>query len=136
MLRHPLVWHGDGWWCTRHFDRPDALWLPPQWPRARLFLVRCSVGWLLHNNSLNLLRQFDQLRHLEVEGAKLDEQSCDVTPETIRQALSSLRLQTLILPYWEEHMKRVAHSLRRYGPHCRSRRSKVNHRCWPRGRRV
>jgi len=56
-----------------------------------------SISWLLQAAPLARLRQFAQLRHLELDRPLLLEPT--VSAHTLRQALSPLPLQTLLLPF-------------------------------------
>jgi len=95
VVQHPSLWRTSGWWSTRVVDQPDAMPLPA-WLCARLPLLRCDVNWLLSAAQLSHVCSFVQLRHLELHGKP---GGATVSADVLRQALSPLQLQTLILPH-------------------------------------
>jgi len=97
-VQHPTHWRSSGWWCTRYFERLDAMPLPA-WLFSRLPVLRCSLNWLLHADSLAELRSFSQLRHLDLERISNGVEAT-VSASQLRQALSPLLLQSLLLPFW------------------------------------
>jgi len=94
-VQHPSLWRSSGWWATRFVERPNAMPLPPSL-YAQLPFLRCGINWLLSAAPLGRVSSFVQLRHLELQGLPGD---ATVSADELRQALSPLRLQSLLLPH-------------------------------------
>jgi hypothetical protein len=107
-LQQPTLWREQGWYLTRYAEDRHALPFP-QWLREQLTVVRCSLDWLLYEVPLlrfNTLNLNGNLRHLELFAPVRTTAERDlalrlgghISFETLRRHLSSLRLQTLLLP--------------------------------------
>jgi len=69
----------------------------PEWLRGQLFFLRCSLSWLMHSAPLSFVRQFSQLRHLDLQVPT--EVATSVSATELRQSLAPLSLQTLLLSH-------------------------------------